>query len=76
VLFDQKRIFEQGTVGAHLRLLSHLVVSGPLVAGVALVLYLHVLGDAYADNRARGNLPWQAGPPELAAVTEAGSGPQ
>jgi len=52
------------------RLLSHAVVGGVLVGGLvlvdrylavftAVVLYVHVLGDLYADNALRGTLPWQ-----------------
>lgn len=64
VLFDQDEIFEDGTVGALNRLLTHVVIAGvfvpvlwlwrPYVAGVvALSLYAHVLADIVQMVRKR-----------------------
>lgn len=63
ILFvDQEAIFEEGTVGAIRRLLSHVVIAGlvvplvwlasPYLAGVvAAALYAHLLADLYATER-------------------------
>lgn len=70
VFLDQGRIFRTGEVGTLPRLLSHVLIIGALVGALAfvapglavftaVVLYLHVLADLYADNRLEGTLPWQ-----------------
>lgn len=70
VLFDQTSIFEEDQLSPLQRLLSHVLVGGLFVGGIALaspllagftaaVLYAHVLSDLYADNHVRGLLPWQ-----------------
>lgn len=64
-LLDQSRIFEEGEVTPHHRLLSHLIVGGLLVAATALadaflaavtavVLYAHLVTDVAWDIRRRG----------------------
>lgn len=68
VFLEQDRIFRTDEVGTLPRLLSHVVITGLLVGLLALlapglavftavVLYLHVLADLYADNRIAGTLP-------------------
>jgi hypothetical protein len=60
---DQDAIFESDAVGRLPRLLSHVLIAGPLVAGIglvdtrlallaAVVLYFHLLCDLLADVRA------------------------
>ncbi|MFB6174330.1 MAG: hypothetical protein ABEI39_06780 [Halobacteriales archaeon] len=62
LLFDQAAIFEAGEVGAERRLLSHALIGGVLVGGLAfldpflalttaVVLYVHVVADLIADVR-------------------------
>lgn len=71
VFLKQDRIFRTDEVGTLPRLLSHVVVAGLLVGLLAIaapglavftavVLYLHVLADLYADNQLNGTLPWQS----------------
>lgn len=70
VFLEQNRIFRIDEVGTLLRLLSHVIVAGALVSVLAfldpelglfsaVILYLHILADLYADNRIEGTLPWQ-----------------
>jgi len=62
VLFDQRSIFQAYELGKLDRLLSHLLVGGPLVAGLwlldptlamlaAATLYVHLVADLVADIR-------------------------
>ena len=62
VFLDQSSIFESGEVGSLHRLLSHALIGGALVAGLAfvrpalavltaVVLYVHVVADLVADVR-------------------------
>lgn len=62
VLLDQDDIFEDGEVGSYRRLLSHALIGGALVGGLALVdsflavftavvLYAHVVSDLVAEVR-------------------------
>ena len=64
-VLDQDELFEPGDVGARRRLLSHLLVGGSLVAGLAVpwpsialvtavVLALHVLSDVVWDHYGGG----------------------
>lgn len=70
VFLDQDCIFRTGEVGTLPRLLSHVLLAGAFVGLLvvvapglavftAVILYLHVLADLYADNRIEGTLPWQ-----------------
>jgi len=62
VFFDQRSIFQEYELGKLDRLLSHLLVGGPLVAGLwlldptlamlaAATLYVHLVADLVADIR-------------------------
>jgi hypothetical protein len=68
VVLDQSRIFEEGEVSPHSRLLRHLLVGGVLVAALsfvdafvaavtAVVLYAHLVSDVAWDIRKRRRKP-------------------
>lgn len=72
VFFRQEEIFEEDEVGSHRRLLSHALLGGALVGGLALVdpflalftalvLYGHVVSDLLAEAAREGSRSYTVG---------------